>query len=85
MALFFGLEDISCDLISSIFVIFAPNLKGGMKKIQMVDLISQLEKIKPSVDQVINEVLSKAQFINGPEVKAFQTEFQEWPWNCCAI
>ena len=44
----------------------------------MVDLISQLEKIKPSVDQVINEVLSKAQFINGPEVKAFQTEFQEY-------
>jgi hypothetical protein len=41
-----------------------------MKKIQMVDLVSQLEKIKPSVEAVINEVLSTAQFINGPEVKA---------------
>ena len=50
----------------------------GMKKIQMVDLVSQLEKIKPSIDKVINEVLSTAQFINGPEVKAFQSELQEY-------
>ena len=49
-----------------------------MKKIQMVDLVSQLEKIKPSIDRVINEVLSTAQFINGPEVKAFQSELQEY-------
>ena len=44
----------------------------------MVDLVSQLEKIKPSIDRVINEVLSTAQFINGPEVKAFQSELQEY-------
>ena len=44
----------------------------------MVDLVSQLEKIKPSIDKVINEVLSTAQFINGPEVKAFQSELQEY-------
>ena len=44
----------------------------------MVDLVSQLEKIKPSIDTVINEVLSTAQFINGPEVKAFQTELQDY-------
>ena len=49
-----------------------------MKKIQMVDLVSQLEKIKPSVEAVINEVLSTAQFINGPEVKAFQSELQDY-------
>ena len=49
-----------------------------MKKIQMVDLVSQLEKIKPSVEAVINEVLSTAQFINGPEVKAFQSELQNY-------
>ncbi len=49
-----------------------------MKKIQMVDLITQLEKIKPSIDKVINEVITTAQFINGPEVKAFQTELQEY-------
>ena len=44
----------------------------------MVDLVSQLEKIKPSIDRVINEVLSTAQFINGSEVKAFQSELQEY-------
>jgi dTDP-4-amino-4,6-dideoxygalactose transaminase len=44
----------------------------------MVDLVSQLEKIKPSVEAVINEVLSTAQFINGPEVKAFQSELQNY-------
>lgn len=44
----------------------------------MVDLVSQLEKIKPSIDAVIKEVMSKAQFINGPEVSAFQSEFQEY-------
>ena len=44
----------------------------------MVDLVSQLEKIKPSIDKVINEVLSTAQFINGPEVKAFQSELQDY-------
>ena len=44
----------------------------------MVDLVSQLEKIKPSIDKVLNEVLSTAQFINGPEVKAFQSELQEY-------
>ena len=49
-----------------------------MKKIQMVDLVSQLEKIKPSVEAVINEVLSTAQFINGPEVKSFQSELQDY-------
>ena len=49
-----------------------------MKKIQMVDLVTQLEKIKPSVEAVINEVLSTAQFINGPEVKAFQSELESF-------
>ena len=44
----------------------------------MVDLITQLDKIKPSIDKVINEVITTAQFINGPEVKAFQIELQEY-------
>ncbi len=44
----------------------------------MVDLVSQFEKIKPSVDVVLNEVMSKAQFINGPEVSAFQSELQDY-------
>lgn len=49
-----------------------------MKKIQMVDLVSQYHKIKPEIDAAVNEVLESAQFINGPEVKAFQDELEEY-------
>lgn len=49
-----------------------------MKKIQMVDLISQYEKIKPEVDRAIAEVLATAQFINGPEVRSFQSELETY-------
>jgi dTDP-4-amino-4,6-dideoxygalactose transaminase len=49
-----------------------------MKKIQMVDLISQYENIKPAVDQAIQHVISNAQFINGPDVSAFQAELESY-------
>lgn len=49
-----------------------------MKKIQMVDLQSQYVKIQPQVDQAINEVLASAAFINGPEVKNFQSDLEEY-------
>ena len=42
--------------------------------IQMVDLKSQYMKIKPQVDQAINDVLSSTQFINGEHIKSFQNE-----------
>lgn len=44
----------------------------------MVDLISQYEKIKPAVDSAIISILESAQFINGPEVKSFQTELESY-------
>ncbi len=47
-----------------------------MKKIQMVDLITQYEKIKPAVDSAIQKVISNAQFINGPDVATFQSELE---------
>lgn len=49
-----------------------------MKKIQMVDLISQYEKIKPEVVSAVTEIMDKAQFINGPDVKAFQSELETY-------
>ncbi len=49
-----------------------------MKKIQMVDLISQYADIKADVDVAINNVIEKAQFINGPEVVAFQAELEKY-------
>jgi len=49
-----------------------------MRKIQMVDLISQYEKIKPAIDEAIFSVIQNAQFINGPEVAGFQNELQAY-------
>lgn len=46
--------------------------------IQMVDLKSQYMKIKPQVDQAINDVLSSTQFINGEHVKSFQNELADY-------
>lgn len=44
----------------------------------MVDLVSQYQKIKPAVDTAIMSVLESAQFINGPEVNAFQSEMEAY-------
>lgn len=49
-----------------------------MRKIQMVDLIAQYQKIKPEVDSAILNIMETAQFINGPEVKGFQKELEEY-------
>ncbi len=49
-----------------------------MKKIQMVDLVTQYEKIKPEVDKVTQDIFQSAQFINGPEVKSFQSELEDY-------
>lgn len=49
-----------------------------MKKIQMVDLQSQYYKIKADVDNAVLNVLDSAAFINGPEVKSFQTELETY-------
>ena len=49
-----------------------------MKKIQMVDLQSQYDKIQPQIDKAILEVVSSAAFINGPEVKNFQKDLEEY-------
>lgn len=44
----------------------------------MVDLQSQYQKIKGDVDAAILNVLDSAAFINGPEVKQFETELQDY-------
>lgn len=45
-----------------------------MKPIQMVDLSTQYQRIKPEVDAAIQRVIDHAQFINGPEVKTFEKD-----------
>ncbi|MFC6267853.1 DegT/DnrJ/EryC1/StrS family aminotransferase [Frigoriflavimonas asaccharolytica] len=49
-----------------------------MKKIQMVDLQSQYYKIKAEVDNAVAGVMNSAAFINGPEVKNFQKELEDY-------
>lgn len=49
-----------------------------MRKIQMVDLIAQYQEIKPEVEKAFSGILENAQFINGPEVKEFQKELEDY-------
>jgi len=48
------------------------------KKIQMVDLKGQYEKIKSEVDKGIQDVINSTAFINGPAVKEFQADFEKY-------
>lgn len=54
------------------------NLISLMRKIQMVDLLGQYEKIKSRVDAAVLDVVSSSAYINGPEVKAFQSELEAY-------
>lgn len=49
-----------------------------MKKIQMVDLQNQYYKIKSDVDNAVLNVMDSAAFINGPEVKSFQSDLENY-------
>jgi len=49
-----------------------------MKKIQMVDLKSQYDKIATTVNASIQEVLNTTTYINGPEVYLFQKNLEDY-------
>jgi UDP-2-acetamido-2-deoxy-ribo-hexuluronate aminotransferase len=49
-----------------------------MKKIQMVDLKSQYDRIKETVNDSIQEVLDNTAYINGPQVHAFQKSLEDY-------
>jgi UDP-2-acetamido-2-deoxy-ribo-hexuluronate aminotransferase len=49
-----------------------------MKKIQMVDLQSQYQKIKTEIDTAIINVIENANFINGPEVGQFRIDLEKY-------
>lgn len=44
----------------------------------MVDLKGQYSKIKPEVDQAIQNVIDTTAFINGPQVKTFSADLAEY-------
>src|SRR5574337_914082 len=48
------------------------------KKIQMVDLIGQYEKIQPEIDKAVIDVVRSSAYINGPEVKSFKAELEAY-------
>lgn len=50
----------------------------NVRKIQMVDLVSQYQKIKTDIDSAINNVIENAHFIKGPDVQAFESELANY-------
>jgi len=49
-----------------------------MNTIQMVDLKSQYQHIKPEIDKGIQDVIDACAFINGPAVKRFQENLEKY-------
>lgn len=49
-----------------------------MKKIQMVDLKSQYLKMKEEIDSAVLNVIDSTAYINGPEVKNFQSALEKY-------
>ena len=49
-----------------------------MRKISMVDLKAQYDRIKPEIDTAISNVIASTAFINGPVVKEFQSELEKY-------
>jgi UDP-2-acetamido-2-deoxy-ribo-hexuluronate aminotransferase len=49
-----------------------------MRKIQMVDLQSQYNKIKTEIDSAIQRIIDAASFVKGPEVKEFEKELARY-------
>lgn len=44
----------------------------------MVDLVAQYEDIQEEVDNAVKNILTKASYINGPDVKSFQSELEAY-------
>ena len=49
-----------------------------MKKIEMVDLRGQYQKIQSKVDDSVLKTINSASFINGPQVKRFQKHLEKY-------
>ncbi|KGE85649.1 MAG: DegT/DnrJ/EryC1/StrS family aminotransferase [Phaeodactylibacter xiamenensis] len=46
--------------------------------IQMVDLKTQYERLKPEIDAAVQEVLQSCAYINGPAVKSFKAHMESY-------
>jgi UDP-2-acetamido-2-deoxy-ribo-hexuluronate aminotransferase len=52
--------------------------KDPMKKIEMVDLRSQYDRLKADIDRSISGVIDSTAFIKGPDVRLFEEELQRY-------
>jgi UDP-2-acetamido-2-deoxy-ribo-hexuluronate aminotransferase len=57
---------------------FAVQKKNKMRKIEMVDLKTQYQKIKPEIDEAIQKVIDSTAFIKGPDVNLFQKDLEAY-------
>ena len=53
-------------------------MKHATKAIQMVDLKAQYAKIQEEIDRAVLETIRSTAFINGPKVKAFQKNLEQY-------
>lgn len=53
-------------------------MTNTLPAIEMVDLKTQYEKIREEMDRAILETVASIKFINGPAVKKFQSELEEY-------
>ena len=49
-----------------------------MKKIEMVDLKGQYERIQGQINQSVLDTIESTKFINGPQVKSFQDHLEKY-------
>ena len=51
---------------------------NGMKDLKMADLFGQYQNIKPEIDRAIQDVIDSSAFINGPQVKSFKKNLEQY-------
>jgi UDP-2-acetamido-2-deoxy-ribo-hexuluronate aminotransferase len=56
-----------------------------VRKIEMVDLKSQYQKIKPEVNKAVLDIMETATFINGPAVREFCDDLAIFSGSKCVI
>ena len=49
-----------------------------MEKIEMVDLVGQYHRLKKEIDAAIFSTIEEGRFINGPQIQAFQKNFEAY-------
>ena len=47
-------------------------------KIPMLDLTGQYQRIKPEIDEAIQEVLDTGKYVNGPQIEALEKSIAEF-------